>query len=79
MLTEFEKCEKQAKHLPLQDRARLIKHLIAGLDDLEEQEVERLWFEEATRRFQEFKSDKINARSSEDVFRDARSFLQNIR
>lgn len=79
MLTEFEKCEQQAKHLPLQDRARLIKHLIAGLDELDEQELERLWFDEAARRFQGFKSAKIQARSSDDVFRDARKIVQDVR
>lgn len=79
MPTEFDKCEQQAKHLPLQDRARLIKHLIAGLDDLEEQDLERLWLNEAKRRFQGFKSGKIQTRLSEDVFRDAQQVLQDVR
>ena len=79
MPTELEKCEQQAKHLPLQERALLIKRLIEGLDELDEQDLERLWLQEASRRFQEFKAGNIKARSSADVFRDARARLQDAR
>ena len=67
MSTELEKCEQQAKDLPLQERALLIKHLIEGLDELDEQDLERLWVQEASKRFQEFKAGNIKARSSNDV------------
>ncbi len=79
MPTKLEQCEQQAKKLPLQDRAALIKRLIEGLDELEEQDLERLWVNEASRRFQEFKAGNIQARSSEDVFREARVRLQGMR
>ncbi len=79
MPTELEKYEQQAKHLSLQEQALLIKHLIEGLDELDEQDLERLWIQEASRRFQEFKSGNIQARPSKDVFCDARSRLQDLR
>lgn len=79
MPTELEKCEQQAKNLPLQDRAVLIKRLIEGLDDLDEQDLERLWLQEATRRFQEFKAGNIQARPSDEIFCDARTRLQDMR
>ncbi len=79
MHTELEQCEQKAKKLPLQDRAVLIKRLIEGLDELEEQDLERLWVDEALRRFEEFKAGNIQARSSDDVFRDARIRLQGMR
>lgn len=78
MPTMLKTCEQQTKHLPLQERAQLIKYLIEGLDELDEQDLERLWIQEATRRFQGFKAGDIKARSSEDVFRDTRSKLQGL-
>ena len=77
--TELEQCEQKAKKLPLQDRAVLIKRLIDGLDELEEHDLERLWVQEASRRFQEFKDGNIQARPSDEVFRDARTRLQDMR
>jgi len=74
----LKKCELQAKHLPLQERAQLIKHLIEGLDELDEQDLELLWIQEAARRFQRFKDGDIKARPSKDVFRDARTRLQEL-
>ncbi len=78
MATTLEQCEKHAKKLPLQERAVLIKRLIAGLDDLDEQNLERLWLQEAARRFKEYEAGNIKARPAEDVFRDARSRLQEL-
>ena len=79
MSTEIEKCEHQANRLPLQDRALLIRRLIEGLDDLDEQQLEQLWIQEASRRVEGYKSGKIKARPSEDVFRDARTRLSEMR
>ncbi|SEA64932.1 putative addiction module component, TIGR02574 family [Desulfuromusa kysingii] len=78
MLTELMKCEQQAKKMPLQERALLIRHLIEGLDDLDEQNLQHLWMQEASRRFQEFKDGKITARSSRDVFREVRKKIKTI-
>jgi len=78
MPTELEKCEQQAKHLTLQERALLINRLIEGLDDLNEQDLEQLWIKEASRRFQAFKAGNIKARPGADVFCDARTRLQEI-
>jgi putative addiction module component (TIGR02574 family) len=79
MPTALEKCQQQAKHLPLQERALLIKTLIEELDELDEKDLEQLWIKEASRRFQEFKAGNIKARPGEDVFYDARTKLQEIR
>ncbi len=79
MITELEKCEKQAKQLPIQERAVLIKYLIEGLDELDEQELEHLWIREASRRFDEYKTSNIKARSGSQVFSNIRTKLQEIR
>ncbi len=79
MITELEKCEKQAKQLPIHERAILIKHLIQGLDELDEQELERLWVQEASRRFEEYKIGNIEARPGLEVFANVRTKLQKLR
>lgn len=53
MPTKLETCQEQAKHLPLHERASLIKNLIEGLD---EHDPERLWIKEAARRLHAFKT-----------------------
>ena len=78
MVTELEQCEQYAMKLPMQERAILIKRLIEGLDELDEQKLERLWVLEAARRFNEFEAGKIKARPVKDVFRDARTRLQKL-
>jgi len=78
MSTELQKCERQARNLPLPERALLIRKLIEGLDEFEEQELERLWIEEATRRLQAFKNGKMDARPASEVFLDARTRLENL-
>ena len=78
MATELEKCEQRAKNLPLKERALLIKHLIEGLDDLDEQNLERLWAQEAARRFREFEAGNIEARPAKEVFSDVRVRLQEL-
>ena len=78
MATELEKCELRAKNLPLKERALLIKHLIEGLDDLDEQNLERLWVQEAARRFREFEAGNIEARPAKEVFSDVRVRLQEL-
>ncbi len=79
MPTPLEKCEQQAKHLSLQERAQLIKNLIDGLDDLDEQNLEFLWLQEASRRLQAYKAGNMESRPSADVFLNARTKLKGMR
>jgi len=78
MITELEKCEKQAKQLPMHERTILIRHLIEGLDELDEQELERLWIREASRRFEEYKIGNIKARPGAEVFSHVRAKLKRL-
>jgi hypothetical protein len=52
-------------------RAKLAEMLLRSLDDVSEEEIERLWVEEALRRDAEFDAGTANARDADDVFRDA--------
>jgi putative addiction module component (TIGR02574 family) len=59
---ENKKLEKEALLLPSHERARLAKYLIRSLDEEEDLEAEKLWLEEAERRYQEYKEGKIKAK-----------------
>ena len=76
MSPDFADFEAQALRLSVKERALLAERLIASLEALDEAEVERLWIEEAQRRYKEYAAGAVPARPSEDVFRDARSAKQ---
>ena len=76
MSPNLKQCEARALKLPPHERATLAEHLIASLDDLADAENERLWIEEADRRYREHKKGNIAARSAKDVLRDARASLR---
>ena len=63
--------ESKVLGLSLEDRAILAEHLITSLDNVNNAECERLWVEEAEKRYQEYKKGNISSRPAEDVFRDA--------
>lgn len=64
--------EKNALQLSPRDRAQLAEHLIHSLDEVEDPEAERLWIEEAERRYREYKEGKIKGKAAELVFKKAR-------
>lgn len=65
--------EAAALALDLEARARLAEKLLRSLEELSEEEVERLWAEEALRRDEELDSGSATARDGEEVFRDIRA------
>jgi len=67
MQPALKKCETQALKLKPKDRAKLAEHLIASLDELDNAENERLWIEEADRRYKEYKKSRIPSRSAKDA------------
>jgi putative addiction module component (TIGR02574 family) len=79
MATTLERCEQQARTLPLAQRALLIERLIGSLDEPDDAECERLWVAEAERRYAAYQAGTIPARSATDVFRDARAKLASVR
>ncbi len=76
MSPELKECEAQALKLDPKERAVLAEHLIASLDALDDAENERLWLEEAERRYQEYKKGAIQSRPAEDVLQDARAAIK---
>ena len=76
MPSKIKEIEEEALRLSSYERAQLAEHLIISLDDVEDPEAERLWIEEAERRYQEYKQGKIKAKPAEMVFKEARSKLE---
>ncbi|MDP2853729.1 MAG: addiction module protein [Smithellaceae bacterium] len=73
MSANLGKIEEAALTLPAQERARLAMDLIKSLDNYDDAEAEELWFQEAERRYQEYKEGKLQGRPANDVYRDASS------
>ena len=67
--------ETEALKLSPQARAELAEKLLRSLDDLSEEEIARLWAEEAVRRDAELDDGTASMRDAEDVFKDARARL----
>lgn len=76
MSTHFEEVERQAKLLPLKQKAELARILIEELEASVAADVERLWVEEARRRYDAYLRGEIESSPGEDVMRRARSRLK---
>jgi hypothetical protein len=72
----LEELESEALKLSPSSRAKLAEKLLRSLEDLSDEENERLWAEEALRRHEEVESGAVKARPGRKVFRDARSRLR---
>ena len=68
-----EQVESEALKLKTEARAELAEKLLKSLEDLSDEEIERLWAEEAVRRDAELDAGTASMRDAEDVFRDARA------
>jgi putative addiction module component (TIGR02574 family) len=75
MVSKIKEIEEEALRLPSHERARLAEHLINSLDEKEDPEAEKLWIEEAERRYREYKEGKVKAKQSDLVLKEARSKL----
>jgi hypothetical protein len=62
---------KSALSLKVDDRAALAERLLASLDELDEEEAERLWAEEAQRRLEEYRAGRARAAEAQDVAKKA--------
>ncbi|MFZ4693625.1 MAG: addiction module protein [Verrucomicrobiia bacterium] len=79
MASDLKLCEKMALKLPLKERAALAEQILSSLDvamkPSDREETERLWVQEAERRYREYKKGAIPARAAREVLRDARAAL----
>ena len=62
---------KDALNLDADDRAALAQELLASLEELSEEEAERLWAEEAQRRLEAYRAGRAKAVTAEEVAKRA--------
>lgn len=75
MLPDIQEIEEKALKLPSNERALLAERLISSLEGKEDAEAERLWIEEAERRYREYKEGLVKALPAAQVFKEAFSKL----
>lgn len=76
MSTQFEEIEKQARSLPLEQKATLARLLIEELDLSVDPDAEQLWIAEAQRRYAAFQNGELDSAAGEDVMKRARERLK---
>lgn len=76
MSTSFDDIEKQARSLPFKEKAALARLLIEDLDTSVDHDVERLWVEEARRRYDAYLKGELEALAGDEVMNRARQRLK---
>ena len=71
MSSRLQEAMAVAMELGIEERAQLAGKLLLRLDESSEAEVEKLWFNEAERRIQEFRSGTVKGIPADEVFRQA--------
>ena len=67
---------KSAMNLDVHDRAALAERLLASLEELTDEETERLWAEESQRRLEQYRAGRATAVPAEDVHKKAENLLR---
>jgi putative addiction module component (TIGR02574 family) len=67
---------KSAMNLDVHDRATLAERLLASLEELTDEETERLWAEESQRRLEQYRAGRAKAVPAEDVHKKAENLLR---
>ncbi len=67
---------RNALSLDVHDRAALAERLLASLEELSEEEAERLWAQEGQRRLEEYRAGRDKAVRAEGVHDKAEKLFQ---
>ena len=67
---------KSALSLEVRDRATLAERLLASLEEITEEEAEKLWAEEAERRLNEYRAGRAKAVPADEVHKKAERLFQ---
>jgi putative addiction module component (TIGR02574 family) len=68
MARDFKDIVAEALGLPIAARAELATELLESLEDVSEEENERLWAEEAERRYADYKAGRLESVSADELF-----------
>jgi putative addiction module component (TIGR02574 family) len=76
MSAHFDDIEKQARSLPLKEKAALARVLIDELDASMDVDAEKLWIDEAQRRYDAYLKGELEALPGDDVMARARNRIK---
>lgn len=76
MSTHFDDIERQARALPMKEKAALARLLIEELDQSVDADVEQLWIDEARRRYDSYLRGELKALPGDDVMARARDRIK---
>lgn len=76
MSSRFEELKREIRALPEAERADLVRALIDDLDPNSDPDVEKLWLEEAERRYAQFLRGEVEAIPGDEVLAEARKRLR---
>ena len=76
MTTNFKELEKEVRALGSREKAALARTLIEDLDENLDQGAERLWIEEAQRRYQAYQMGKLRPFPGEEAMQRARHCIK---
>jgi len=76
MSAHFDDIERQARSLPLKERAALARVLIEELDPSIDTDAEQLWVDEAQRRYDAYLKGELEALPGDDVMARARDRIK---
>ena len=75
-MKSLEDLTQEALELPLDQRTRLAERILDSLDELSEEEIERLWAEEAARRVAAHEAGEISSQPASEVYEALRQRLK---
>ena len=76
MTRDISDLRKELDKLNPKQKAELARTLIDSLDDDLDEDVEQLWLDEATRRYEAYRRGELSSRPSADVFARVRARLR---
>ena len=68
MTKPVSKIESDANRLPIRDKAKLVRRLIATLESEDEGDVEQLWLDECDKRLAAYRRGESSSQPGEEVF-----------
>jgi putative addiction module component (TIGR02574 family) len=72
MSSQFDDLAKRVRALSRAEKATLVRELIDELDPGQDPEVEKLWLEEAERRYAQYLRGEVEATPGDEVMTEAR-------
>lgn len=76
MSSQFDELTKRVRALPARERVELVRTLIDDLDPGKDPDVEKLWLEEAERRYAQYLRGEVEAIPGDEVMAEARKRLK---